>query len=145
MDNNNGEKFTTFDVDNEGWSLGNCAVKRRGAWWYWRCSYSNLNGVYHLSASAPDRTGIYWHDWKNNVDNNGWSGGNCAVKQRGAWWYWWYSYSNLNGVYHLSASAPDRTGIYWHDWHGWKNNVDNNGWSHGNCAVKQRGAWWYWW
>ena len=52
-------------------------------------------------------------------------------------------FSNLNGVYHQSASVPDRTGIYWHDWHGWKNNVDNNGWSRGNCAVKQRGAWWY--
>ena len=57
---------------------------------------------------------------KNQTNNQAYNNeyiGNCAVKQRGAWWHWWHSYSNLNGVYHLSASAPDRTGIYWRSWH----------------------------
>ena len=54
---------------------------------------------------------------KNNVDNNGWSHDNCAVKQREAWWYCRCSYSNLNRVYHQSASAPEYIEIYWTSWH----------------------------
>ena len=35
--------FSTFDRDNDQ-NGGNCAVERRGAWWYRSCTHSNLNG-----------------------------------------------------------------------------------------------------
>ncbi|XP_058120158.1 angiopoietin-related protein 1-like [Anopheles ziemanni] len=43
MRDNKDEKFSTFDRDN---SKSNCAKQRRGAWWYYDCSSSNLNGRY---------------------------------------------------------------------------------------------------
>ncbi|XP_039444409.1 ryncolin-1-like isoform X2 [Culex pipiens pallens] len=35
----NGKKFSTFDVDNDEDSSVSCASERRGAWWYDSCSY----------------------------------------------------------------------------------------------------------
>lgn len=32
-----GSKFSTFDVDNDGWAEGNCAQAHVGAWWYNAC------------------------------------------------------------------------------------------------------------
>lgn len=61
-----GEKFTTFDKDNDSWSLGNCASELHAGGWFSRCSYSNLNGRYYAngkSCSSPGnciKDGIYW-------------------------------------------------------------------------------------
>jgi hypothetical protein len=57
-------KFTTKDKDNDqpGW---NCAVSRKGAWWYNYCAYSNLNGQY-LKAGERSSSGITWYHWKND-------------------------------------------------------------------------------
>ena len=42
----NGLKFTTYDQDFDNLKTGNCAKKRRGAWWYHGCTDSNLNAYY---------------------------------------------------------------------------------------------------
>ena len=45
-----GLQFSTKDADND---LDNsivsdpCAVRHHGAWWYYSCSWTNLNGLYH--------------------------------------------------------------------------------------------------
>ena len=60
LDYHNGYKFTTKDNDNDG-SASNCAVTRFGAWWYYSCHYSNLNGHYGDDAV---KKGINWYTWK---------------------------------------------------------------------------------
>ena len=56
--NLNGMPFSTHDRDNDEWS-SNCASDWRGAWWYNRCTYSNLNGPY-LSGQNNYR-GVTWY------------------------------------------------------------------------------------
>ncbi|XP_059175227.1 ficolin-2-like [Physella acuta] len=49
-------KFTTIDSDNDA-DNGNCAVERRGGWWYYHCHTVNVNGEW---ASRAECKGIYW-------------------------------------------------------------------------------------
>ena len=38
--------FSTPGRDQDGWPEGSCAERNQGAWWYWRCGWSNLNSRY---------------------------------------------------------------------------------------------------
>ncbi|XP_036962547.1 microfibril-associated glycoprotein 4-like [Acanthopagrus latus] len=62
----NGQKFTTFDKDQDAWK-GNCARSYLGAFWYRSCHQVNPNGVYRWGA---DKTlyavGVEWYHWKRN-------------------------------------------------------------------------------
>ena len=55
-------QFSTKDSDNDG-DAGDCAMTWKGAWWYKRCHFSNLNGLY-LGAGQSSFTGINWYHWK---------------------------------------------------------------------------------
>ena len=54
----NGQRFSTPDRDNDAWS-GNCATTYGGAWWYWHCAHSNLNGKYGWHGNPA--YGPSWH------------------------------------------------------------------------------------
>ncbi|KAJ8033074.1 Angiopoietin-related protein 1 [Holothuria leucospilota] len=77
-----GESFSTYDRDNDGWSSYNCAENHRGAWWYsnnwihcypdhhcnyWSeagscrhiCTRANPNGEYN----GGQGVNIFWYDY----------------------------------------------------------------------------------
>ncbi len=60
---NNGMKFTTQDVDNDG-SKGNCARRQHGAWWFHWCTSAHLNGEYLRGRHNQAWKGIMWYDFK---------------------------------------------------------------------------------
>ena len=57
LTSHNGFAFTTKDRDNDKQKSYNCAVNYKGAWWYYTCFSSNLNGNYGDS-------NYYWN-WNN--------------------------------------------------------------------------------
>eukprot|EP00112_Aurelia_sp_Birch-Aquarium-sp1_P000185 Seg1014.3 transcript_id=Seg1014.3/GoldUCD/mRNA.D3Y31 product="Fibrinogen C domain-containing protein 1" protein_id=Seg1014.3/GoldUCD/D3Y31 len=57
----NGYKFSTKDRDNDGYRNLHCSQIYKGAWWYFYCHYSNLNGRYlngPYTESSAD--GVIW-------------------------------------------------------------------------------------
>ncbi len=58
----NGNKFTTQDIDNDGW--GNCAQDWHSAWWFWSCSLAHLNGEYLRGSHNQRFEGILWYRFK---------------------------------------------------------------------------------
>ena len=62
LEYHNGNNFSTKDRDNDKCSCF-CAMARMSAWWYNRCNYSNLNGIYYNNATI-NPTGITWNVWK---------------------------------------------------------------------------------
>ncbi|XP_078381917.1 uncharacterized protein LOC144664633 isoform X2 [Oculina patagonica] len=61
----NSYPFTTKDQDNDYRSSSNCAVEYKGAWWYYGCYHSSLNGIYRQS-EYNDVTSVNWYHWKQN-------------------------------------------------------------------------------
>ena len=46
LSQHNGQMFSTLDRDNDGHTDLACAVRYTGAWWFYNCLYSDLNGPY---------------------------------------------------------------------------------------------------
>ena len=60
----NGHKFSTKDQDNDISAIS-CAQVRNGAWWYFTCSDSNLNGGYLRGQKLSDNTAVVaWSSWR---------------------------------------------------------------------------------
>ncbi|EPQ11195.1 Ficolin-2 [Myotis brandtii] len=59
----NNSLFTTKDQDNDGAST-NCAEIYQGAWWYYSCYMSHLNGRYIGGSHASNANGINWNSGK---------------------------------------------------------------------------------
>ncbi|XP_019906403.2 microfibril-associated glycoprotein 4 [Esox lucius] len=62
MDIHNGQRFSTFDKDQDS-STANCAQTYLGGWWYEECHSVNPNGEY-LWGSSIYGIGINWVSWK---------------------------------------------------------------------------------
>ncbi|XP_062403469.1 microfibril-associated glycoprotein 4-like [Sardina pilchardus] len=61
----NGQKFSTFDKDQDPYSRGNCAVTFRGGFWYHAGAYANPNGEYkHRDRHNGVTDGVFWSGWK---------------------------------------------------------------------------------
>ena len=56
--------FSTKDRDNDQADWGNCATSFKGAWWYYKCHFSNLNGLYHHGQHSSFADGVNWITWK---------------------------------------------------------------------------------
>ncbi|XP_053668076.1 microfibril-associated glycoprotein 4-like [Anopheles marshallii] len=57
-----GEVFSTYDQDNDKFSA-NCAEVWRGAWWFYMCFKSHLNGRY-LNGESNREAGINWDTFR---------------------------------------------------------------------------------
>ncbi|XP_056016280.1 fibrinogen-like protein A isoform X1 [Ostrea edulis] len=62
----NGMKYSTKDQDNDKYK-GRCTTHHKGAWWYNKCYYSNLNGQYANSAVVSDKY-LNWYKWGNKPE-----------------------------------------------------------------------------
>ena len=60
-------KFSTKDRDNDLADYS-CAQRKKGAWWYKKCTESNLNGLYLRGKySSHDNIfpqGVNWYSWR---------------------------------------------------------------------------------
>ncbi|XP_033733989.1 uncharacterized protein LOC117323087 [Pecten maximus] len=68
MAKHNNHKFSTIDVDNDKVTKefgGSCAKRFSGAWWYYKCYMSNLNGIFYRNGAIPPKLfdGITWKPW----------------------------------------------------------------------------------
>ena len=65
LDNHRGMSFSTRGHDNDKSGNYDCALHKKGGWWYNSCYNSNLNGVYS-PGMVNYGPGMNWYHWKNN-------------------------------------------------------------------------------
>ncbi|XP_067131628.1 techylectin-5A-like [Centruroides vittatus] len=63
LSDHNNLLFTAKDRDND-YSQSNCARLYKGAWWYYDCHSSNLNGLYLDGSHKSLGSGVIWYKWK---------------------------------------------------------------------------------
>jgi len=59
----NGQKFSTYDRDQDDDYWKHCAKKHEGAFWFYACTNTNPNGVY-MWGEKDKETGVSWWPWK---------------------------------------------------------------------------------
>nr|AJA37853.1 fibrinogen-related protein [Littorina littorea] len=60
--------FSTKDADNDIPANESCAITYRGAWWFFDCHDSHLNGPYWFNSTLPgDGLGVFWFYWKEDL------------------------------------------------------------------------------
>ncbi|XP_066515859.1 microfibril-associated glycoprotein 4-like [Hoplias malabaricus] len=65
MEANNGQKFSTFDKDQDTHETVNCAKSYLGGFWYSNCHHANPNGVYLWGKDGTHYAiGNVWLHWK---------------------------------------------------------------------------------
>jgi hypothetical protein len=58
----NGQAFSTYDKDHDIHpGTFNCAKQFKGAWWYYECYVSNLNGMNYYPVTDGNTNGIVWN------------------------------------------------------------------------------------
>ncbi|XP_077998868.1 ryncolin-1-like [Glandiceps talaboti] len=66
LSHHDGMFFSTRDRDNDI-SVHDCAKGLTGAWWYYDCHNSNLNGQYLPGQTSNN--GVVWYDWKDSWES----------------------------------------------------------------------------
>nr|XP_049605181.1 angiopoietin-4-like isoform X11 [Syngnathus scovelli] len=59
LSQHSGMMFTTKDHDQDTWNNGNCANNWNGAWWYEKCYWSNLNGLYKATGTCNGANAVW--------------------------------------------------------------------------------------
>ncbi|XP_053661071.1 microfibril-associated glycoprotein 4-like [Anopheles marshallii] len=57
------EVFSTYDQDNDKAATSHCAKSFVGAWWFYKCHRSHLNGEY-LNGKINRQVGIMWYEFR---------------------------------------------------------------------------------
>ena len=64
-----GNKFTTFDNENDKDPARNCAVAYSGGWWFRGCFDVFFNGRYSAVPSVQHAVGIHWFDFRGRYES----------------------------------------------------------------------------
>ncbi|XP_043943006.1 microfibril-associated glycoprotein 4-like [Protopterus annectens] len=62
-----GQKFSTYDRDQDAANNGNCASLYHGGYWYGACHTSNPNGLYLRGSTSLLGQGIVWSSYKGQL------------------------------------------------------------------------------
>ncbi|VDH93615.1 Hypothetical predicted protein [Mytilus galloprovincialis] len=61
----NGQKFSTYDRDNDNNKKSNCAIMNEGGWWYNSCDYASLNDMDSYKIINDDEVNVPLLDTQN--------------------------------------------------------------------------------